>query len=488
MAAPDLRVGLVYCPALAPLLSPDLGLVDLVEVEPQFFWRELRGKGGKLSSSEELERLFDSPIPKLIHSVGCPVGGSSDPDHRQISLLRHAVDNLEPLWVSEHLSFSRVCIDGHYVHPLFLLPPLQTVQGIAQAEKSIRALNETLGAPVAIETGVNYLAPIPGELEDGDFMAGVAEKADCGILLDLHNLLTNERNGRQSARDVLARLPLERVWEIHLAGGFAEAGYWIDAHSGPAEPALLELLKCVLPVAPNLRAVIFEILPSLVPRVGLDQIANHLNQLKGICYQRGPGETCPVVVRRQSACGPASSIAATGPLSDVRTVEWEKSLVELVLGRASTGALKEVAADPGIEIYKNLVKSFRRGMVSDALTMTIRLLMLHHDVGFVNDLFEEYWALHSPEPFTSTEARGFAQFLTEKNLSVPYLTDVLSIECAMLIARVEKQVSTASVSVEPRQLLAALGAGHLPEEIETGRYILEITADEKNEANYFCSH
>ena len=77
----------------------------------------------------------------------------------------------------------------------------------------------------------DYLRPRPGELGDGEFFAAVAEQADCGILLDLHNLWCNERDGRQPVRDVLAELRLERVWEVHLAGGEELVGYLLDAHS-----------------------------------------------------------------------------------------------------------------------------------------------------------------------------------------------------------------------------------------------------------------
>ena len=62
--------------------------------------------------------------------------------------------------------------------------------------------------------------------------AAVAECADCGILLDLHNLFANGVNGRQSVEEFIAQLPLERVWEIHVAGGVELDGYWLDAHSG----------------------------------------------------------------------------------------------------------------------------------------------------------------------------------------------------------------------------------------------------------------
>ena len=86
--------------------------------------------------------------------------------------------------------------------------------------------------PFLIETGVNYLQPRPGELSDGAYIASVADSSDCAILLDLHNLLANERNGREPVSDVLSDLPLERVLEVHITGGFEFDGYYLDAHVG----------------------------------------------------------------------------------------------------------------------------------------------------------------------------------------------------------------------------------------------------------------
>ena len=78
--------------------------------------------------------------------------------------------------------------------------------------------------PFAVEIGVNYLRRRSDELSDGEFVTKVVEGANCGIILDLHNLWTNEMNGRQSIEDFLRQIPLERVWEIHLAGGYEEDG------------------------------------------------------------------------------------------------------------------------------------------------------------------------------------------------------------------------------------------------------------------------
>jgi uncharacterized protein (UPF0276 family) len=52
-------------------------------------------------------------------------------------------------------------------------------------------------------------------MPDGEFFAAIAEAADCGVLLDLTNLWVNDRNGRANIGDVLAKLPLQRVLEVH---------------------------------------------------------------------------------------------------------------------------------------------------------------------------------------------------------------------------------------------------------------------------------
>ena len=97
----------------------------------------------------------------------------------------------------------------------------------------MRAYHTAAQLPFLVETGVSYLRPRPGELSDGAYIAGVAERADCGILLDLHNLLTNERNGRQPVSEVLDELPLERVLEVHVAGGSRRAGTTSTRMSAP---------------------------------------------------------------------------------------------------------------------------------------------------------------------------------------------------------------------------------------------------------------
>ena len=162
-----------------------------------------------------------------MHSVGCPVAGLDNGLNEQRMALAESIRLLDPPWVSEHLSFDRYCDDGRQVHAGFLLPSIQSEESVALAARNLRRLQHLADRPILFETGVNYLRPWPGEMADGEFFAAVAQRADCGILLDLHNLFANERNGRQSMCDVLDTLPLDRVIEVHLAGGEWLDGYWL---------------------------------------------------------------------------------------------------------------------------------------------------------------------------------------------------------------------------------------------------------------------
>src|SRR5207247_9830546 len=110
----------------------------------------------------------------------------------------------------------------------------------------------------------------------------LVELADVQILLDLHNAWTKDRNGRQAISDFLMEIPLERVRELHLAGGVAEQGYWLDAHSGPVPPQLIDLAREIVPRLRNLNAIIFEITPTYIDIVGLDVVRRELERLNDL--------------------------------------------------------------------------------------------------------------------------------------------------------------------------------------------------------------
>ena len=260
---PELGVGITHSALIEPALEQWPDLFDVIEFEPQTSWIETRDGAEPYRASDlVLDHIIKLPGQKLVHSIGVPVGGTVRPQPAQLALLRRTIAKFDAPWVSEHLNFNRT----QEFSTGFFLPPRQTLQGVETATTSIRDLQAALPVPIAVETGVNYLRPRPDEMPDGAFVATVTERANCGILLDLHNLFTNSVNGRQSVEEFITQLPLERVWEIHLAGGFEMEGFWLDAHSGAIPDTLLSIAREIVPTLPNLKAIVFELFPSFVLR------------------------------------------------------------------------------------------------------------------------------------------------------------------------------------------------------------------------------
>jgi uncharacterized protein len=499
MDLPVLGIGLTYFSGLEPLLASHGDLVDVVEVEPQTLWT-LTADGGLRVDRETVDRLAAFPSPKLLHGIGFPVGGVRPPDPRQVPPLREMIEALGPPWMSEHLNFNQAAgPDGRFQCGL-LLPPRQTPGGVAAAAASITAMAGALPLPLAVETGVNYLAPRRDEMNDGAFVAAVVERADCGILLDLHNLWTNQRNGRQTIEGFLAEIPLERVWEIHLAGGFEHRGYWLDSHSGAVPDPLLDFAERLIPRLPGLRAVIFELFPGYLAKVGLDLVRVQLERLHGVWETRGAGTAAATAptggngateVIHLSSERPAEPSQVSGRPAEPSAgaeapspADWEDALAALVIGRDPDGALaRELAADPGIDVMRDLLGEFRASMAASTLKLTCRLLMLSLGTPRFRQLLAAYWRETPPALFASQEAQTLARFLErslpELGAEVPWLEGVLTFERAVLDTLLAGEGRVVSFPWDPVPVLRGLAEGRLQdaELVRAGAFEIELTPE-----------
>lgn len=468
---PPLGVGIVYVSAVEPLLERRPELFQVIEFEPQTTWIKLPGaaeSGARWRYRMDraaLARVAELPGRKIVHSIGTPVGGTLRPEVAQLDLLRETVACLDAPWLSDHLSFNQTpdFATG------FFLPPRQTLQGVDTAAASIGDLQAALPVPIAVETGVSYLRPRADELPDGEFVGRVAERADCGLLLDLHNVYCNSLNGRQPLADYLDQLPLERVWEVHLAGGMDFEGFWLDAHSGAIPDELLAIATQVIPRLPNLKAIVFEIFPSFVPVVGLDVVAVQMERLHELWSLRRPAAG--------SAAAPAwpPRMADSGALSPAA---WESALGALVLGRrgATTGDLAE---EPGHRVVESLVHEFSASMIVRVLRLTARLLLLSLGPESFRILLSDFWSRSTPGMYANIEAEAFAEYLAGLDLQVPHLSEILAFERAALDTLIDGTARVVPFAIEPLPLLRALAAGRLPEEAgRSGAYEVEITPED----------
>jgi uncharacterized protein (UPF0276 family) len=423
-----LGVGVVWCPELDALCRESEGLVDVIEAEPETFWiPTLNAQEFRSFLSGALEHLTQ---PKLLHGVGGPVGGTCPSPTGYLEAFARDVAALNPEYVSEHLSVTqyRTEVQGPPVPIGFMLPPIQSQEGVLLAAANISRHRAALGnIPLAVETPVSYLPPAPGEWPDGVFVAAVAETADCGILLDLHNALCNARNGRQNMGAFLDSLPLERIWELHLAGGESEGAFHLDSHSGLVEPELMELAADLIPRLPNLRSMNLEIMPERVAEAGLDAVSKQLASMKDLWNTRSLNWDGHLSRHAWPTTRP--------PLSDPEA--WEQLLGPALHGHPEP-AMDEATAQwwhglsPSLSLYRMLVGEGRASAVTSAAPHTTRALLRARGGSGTRQIFAEFWR-ESPPGYTAVEeARTFLRFISACCFDIPDLKVAIVLDARQL--------------------------------------------------------
>lgn len=450
-ALPELGVGTIWLAGLDPWIEASAPVLDFLEIEPATM--TLPDGSRPVVGGDALQRLADDGRPILAHSVSAPVGGTIAP-HAGFEAIAAAADIVDAPWVSEHLSINRLEHPDGSVHPTgFFLPPAQTPDGVEVAATNLRRLREITGRPVAFETGVNYLKPQPGEMSDGAFWRAVAEAADCYILCDLHNIWCNEINGRQSLAHTIDELPLERICEVHLAGGRHHEGFLLDSHAGLVDPKLMAIAGNVIERLPSLRALTFEMMPDSIPLCDIDESSYRaqFETLQRMWARRGTAAGRPM-----SAEPPCRSADGTGG--------WDARSWEAALAASFTHVPGDHRGidDPGIDLYKHLVWKMRSGTVVSTTRLSYRMLALSIGLDEANRMLTEYQRRTPPTLWVLDEAARFCDYLAEVAADVPYLMDVVEFEAASRRVQITGEPTEVTFGCDPTPLLGALQRGERP--------------------------
>jgi hypothetical protein len=166
--------------------------------------------------------------------------GSSDPlDARYLADLHALIERCEPAWISDHLCWTGV--GGRNLHDLLPLPSTEAV--VAHVAERVLRVQDRLGRQIALENVSSYLAFYADEMPEWEFLVAIAERADCGILLDVNNVFVSAHNHGFDAERYLAAVPAERVVQIHLAGHSEHGPLLIDTHDHLVRPEVWQLFE-----------------------------------------------------------------------------------------------------------------------------------------------------------------------------------------------------------------------------------------------------
>jgi len=173
------------------------------------------------------------------HGVAMYLGSTDGLDREHLRKLKRLVKRTNTPWLSDHLCWGSV--DGRYTHDLLPLP--YTFAAAAHVAQRIREVRDYLEVPILVENVSSYAEFHASEMTEWEFLAEVADRADCGILLDVNNIYVSSQNHDFDPREYIDAVPAERVAQIHIAGHSKFERYILDTHDHPVIDAVWQLYE-----------------------------------------------------------------------------------------------------------------------------------------------------------------------------------------------------------------------------------------------------
>ena len=209
---------------------------QIVETRPEVGWFEITSENFMVPGGRPLHWLdrIRSDYPIAMHGVSLSIGGTDPLDQQHLAGLQGLQRRVQPAWISDHLCWTGVA--GGNLHDLLPLPYNEAV--LAHVVDRVRRVQDRLGSRILLENVSSYVSYPSSQLTEWDFLAEVAQRADCLILLDVNNIYVSSVNHGFDPLDYLDAIPVARVRQIHLAGHQRrDDGLIVDTHDAPiAEP------------------------------------------------------------------------------------------------------------------------------------------------------------------------------------------------------------------------------------------------------------
>jgi uncharacterized protein (UPF0276 family) len=167
--------------------------------------------------------------PLVLHGVSLSIGTTDPLNMDYLDGLKALSNRLQPMWMSDHLCWTGA--HGRNMHDLLPLP--YTEEALAHVAGRVQRVQEHLGRELVLENVSSYVEFAHSTMTEWDFIAELAKRTGCGLLLDVNNIYVSAFNHGFDAQDFLAGIPKDRVRQIHLAGHSNMGTHIIDTHDAP---------------------------------------------------------------------------------------------------------------------------------------------------------------------------------------------------------------------------------------------------------------
>ena len=228
----------------SPVTGFGLGLrtehyAAFAEPQPGVDWLEVISENYLVPGGKPLHYLdrIRRDVPMVMHGVSMSIGSTDPLDLAYLRELKALADRIEPAWISDHLCWTGV--DHHNLHDLLPLP--YTEAALRHVVQRVQQVQDVLGRRLLLENVSSYVSFAGDEMSEWQFIAELAQRADCELLLDVNNVYVSSVNHGFDAKAFIDAMPRERVRQIHLAGHEDHGSYLVDTHDHPVCEAVWSL-------------------------------------------------------------------------------------------------------------------------------------------------------------------------------------------------------------------------------------------------------
>jgi uncharacterized protein (UPF0276 family) len=229
---------------------PDLGIGiglrtthfgHILSQKPEIDWFEvisenfLNTQGRPLYVLDQVTERY----PIALHGVSLGIGNTDPLNREYLARLGALARRTRAHWVSDHLCWTG--IGGRNTHDLLPMP--YSEESLAHTVDRVKQVSDILERPLVIENPSSYVQFAQSTMTEWEFLARLAEEADCGLLLDVNNVYVSSFNHGFDPNDYVDGIPADRVVQYHVAGHTNKGTHIIDTHSDHAIDAVWALYR-----------------------------------------------------------------------------------------------------------------------------------------------------------------------------------------------------------------------------------------------------
>lgn len=221
---------------------------DLAATRPPLGFLEIHSENyfGQGGTPHKYLHLLRADYPLSFHGVGLSLGSCDPLVDRHIKRLKELIEIYQPGLISEHLSWGSV--NGRFLNDL--LPVPYTSPALEHIVRRVEKVQDLLGRQILVENISSYLQYDETSMPEWEFVAEVARRSGCGILLDVNNVYVNACNHGFDPLKFLRGIAPATVREIHLAGHtintFEHGQVLIDTHNQRVSEPVWQLYRAAV--------------------------------------------------------------------------------------------------------------------------------------------------------------------------------------------------------------------------------------------------